>query len=515
MAMTRNNQQGVALVITLFLMASLSALAVSLMFLSQTETSASRNYKTMSQARYAGEAGVHRAMNYLMSTAYTNTLTSTSFGNFNAATNPVQYSGNPVVLSSTLADSNYPDSAVKTAFRDAFGASGLGTLATGTGTVNYGATARLISMVQVNNVYGATGPRYIQTWQITATGSVPVAGAPAATVEVSATLERDVADANTFAVFATGLGCGAIDLQGNVQTASYDSSGATGTGVADSGGNVGTNGNMTIGGHVDVHGSLSSPRTGIGTCTEGANMTALTQSGAATVDGNNLVQLPQAMNFDTPDPPSPMPPQGTMNAAAAGICTQIASAQSALTMPPATCGVSGTGSNTTVTIDPMGRTIKLGDITGNFVLKGGTYNVNSVGSGNLSVLPSGAIVNPVSNVVLNIAGKCTTCTGGNLATVFDLTGNAIVNASMDPARLQIVYGGSGAIEMTGGSQGAFMIYAPNAAVTTHGNSDIWGSVLARQVTSAGTPRFIYDRNLQSKFFTMGNWVMSSFSWKKY
>ena len=513
MVMTRNNERGVALVITLFLMASLSALAVSLMFLSQTETSASRNYKTMSQARYAGEAGVHRAMNYLMSTAYANTMTTAWAAGLNsgATSSPVRYSGNPVVLSSTATDSNYPDNAIKTAFA----AAAQGDLAAGTGTIHYAAVAKLLSMVQVTNVYGATGPRYIQTWQITATGSVPVAGAPAATVEVSATLERDVADANTFAVFATGLGCGAIDLQGNVQTASYDSSGATGTGVADSGGNVGTNGNMTIGGHVDVHGSLSSPRTGIGTCTEGANMTALTQSGAATVDGNNLVQLPQAMNYDTPDPPSPMPPQGTMNAAAAGICTQIASAQSALTMPPATCGVSGTGSNTTVTIDPMGRTIKLGDITGNFVLKGGTYNVNSVGSGNLSVLPSGAIVNPVSNVVLNIAGKCTTCTGGNLATVFDLAGNAVVNASMDPARLQIVYGGSGAIEMTGGSQGAFMIYAPNAAVTTHGNSDIWGSVLARQVTSAGTPRFIYDRNLQSKFFTMGNWVMSSFSWKKY
>jgi len=254
----RRNEDGIALVITLFLMATLSALAVSMMFLAQTETAASRNYKTMSQARYAGEAGVHRAMNYLMSTAYTNTLTSTSFGNFNAATNPVQYSGNPVVLSSTLADSNYPDSAVKTAFRDAFGASGLGTLATGTGTVNYGATARLISMVQVNNVYGATGPRYIQTWQITATGSVPVAGSAAATVEVTATLERDIADANTFAVFATGTGCGAIDLQGNVQTASYDST--VGTTTTDSGGNVGTNGNMSIGGHVDVHGSLSSSR---------------------------------------------------------------------------------------------------------------------------------------------------------------------------------------------------------------------------------------------------------------
>ena len=235
--MTRNNQQGVALVITLFLMASLSALAVSLMFLSQTETSASRNYKTMSQARYAGEAGIHKTMNYLMSTAYTNTV-STAFAAVNSSTSPVQYSGNAVVLSSTAADSNYPDAAVKTAFASA----AAGSLTAGTGTLNYATTAKLLSMVQVTNVYGANGPRYIQTWQVTATGSVPVAGSNAATVAVTATLERDISDANTFAIFATGPGCGAISLQGNVETASYDSS--AGSTTTNSGGNVGTNGNM-------------------------------------------------------------------------------------------------------------------------------------------------------------------------------------------------------------------------------------------------------------------------------
>ena len=72
--MTRKGEQGVALVITLFLMGAMSALAVSMMFLAQTETSASRNYRTMSQARYAGEAGVHRALNYLSSTAYAPTV---------------------------------------------------------------------------------------------------------------------------------------------------------------------------------------------------------------------------------------------------------------------------------------------------------------------------------------------------------------------------------------------------------------------------------------------------------
>jgi len=83
----KRDEQGIALVITLFLMASLSALAVSMMFLSQTETASSRNYKTMSQARYAGEAGVHKAINYLNSTGYTGATL--AYANFGMGKSPV------------------------------------------------------------------------------------------------------------------------------------------------------------------------------------------------------------------------------------------------------------------------------------------------------------------------------------------------------------------------------------------------------------------------------------------
>ena len=48
------NERGIALVLALFLMSVMSVLAASLMFLSQTETYASMNYRMMSQARYGG-----------------------------------------------------------------------------------------------------------------------------------------------------------------------------------------------------------------------------------------------------------------------------------------------------------------------------------------------------------------------------------------------------------------------------------------------------------------------------
>lgn len=500
--LTRSNEEGVALVFTLFLMASLSALAVSLMFLSQTETSSTRNYRTMSQARYAGEAGVHKAINYLTSTAY---VPPASFTNYNLTVSPVTCAsgagctavGSPVVLSSiTGVASNYPDTTVATAFNTAV----QGTLATNVSgvltnlaqqTVTYGASARLMAMRQVVSYGGGTGT--IQTWEITAAGTVP--GALPAIVEVTALLERTVVDAQTFAVFATGTGCGAISMNGNAGTGSYDS--ATGiSSLVDTGGNLGTNGNLTIIGSVDVHGSLSSPRPGVGSCVNGSGVTALTQSGSASVD-TGVVQLPQALNFETPALPSPMPVT-----TATTTCAQFVIAI------PGTCVISGG----VTTIDPMGSPtpVRLGSISGNFVLKGGNYAINNIGSGNLTV---GTSLAGTANVTINLAGK--TSTGTDMPSPFDLNGNAVVNSSMDPSRLQILYAGTGTIDMHGGTAASYLLYAPNANLSTHGNSDIYGSLLVKTLQTAGNTRFFYDKKLDRTAVTMGNYVMSAFSWKKY
>src|SRR5204862_5398949 len=100
--MTQTDQErGVALVLALFLMAAMSVLGASLMFLSQTETYASMNYRMMSQARYAGEAGIQRAANFLLaqyvppSDTGTDVLTS-----YNYSVSPVTYNNLPVVLRS-------------------------------------------------------------------------------------------------------------------------------------------------------------------------------------------------------------------------------------------------------------------------------------------------------------------------------------------------------------------------------------------------------------------------------
>src|SRR5262245_23466715 len=157
-------ENGVALLLSMFLMTALSVVAASLMFLSQTETYSSMNYRLMSQARYAAESGLQKSANYLL---YTYTPPTLPDANYDTTVSPVTYNGQPVILSANHAiTANYPDDTVKAAFSAAAG----GTIVNAGTTLNYAPSAKLLSMKQIN-VYGGS-MQTIQTWQITSTGSI-------------------------------------------------------------------------------------------------------------------------------------------------------------------------------------------------------------------------------------------------------------------------------------------------------------------------------------------------------
>src|SRR5579864_3778522 len=301
--MKRANQNGMALVMVMILLVVLSVMATSLMFLSQTETWSSLNYRLMTQARYGAEAGVNKAANYLLNSytppAATGTdplsnyalhATGVSFEGDNVG---VTYNNKAVVLHSTSGSANYPASATETAFKNAT----TGSLTAGNATINYTAHATLLSMTQVTP-WGSSTPVTIQTWRIT--GDASIAGAASAQTEVSSVLERQVTPAFTYAAFATNNGCAAMTFGGGGNTGSYDSS-AVVAGVATvsaSGGNVGTNGNLVTNGNPTViNGSLSTPRTGVGACST-SNVTALTGSGTSVTGGE--IELPQPIVYPTP-----------------------------------------------------------------------------------------------------------------------------------------------------------------------------------------------------------------------
>ena len=528
---THREERGMALVLTLFLTSALTVLAASLMFLSQTETYASMNYKMMSLARYGAEAGVERASNYLFDhTKYTRPSTSGTdlLSMYDRSTSPVKLlsNGQPVVLSAIDGvDSNYPVPAVVTAFRNA----AKGDLSAGNTTIHYAASATLIAMQTFDPYGGGAGaaPGVVQTWQITSDGTL--GGARTAIVEVDAVVEQPVWPASSYAAFATANVCGAMYFHGNVTTNSYDSSSLSGTTTptfSSSGGNVGTNGNLNVEGSVDVQGNLYTPRTGVGACTSGA-VDALTETGSAHIDGS-IVQLPAAVSYPTPPLPSPLPPTNTVN------ITSITGACDALGFTGATaswCTTSGSGSSQKVTINSGGAPILLpsvsvgSQVTLEITAHAGPAQMVNINSLDLTGGGTIAVVASASNqsLLINLVGKnpdgsdMTTVmdfggsSGGHFANDSTCTGCSVFDASM----LQFIYAGTGNVTFRGTNSAAATFYAPNATVNFNGTADLYGSILGKTVTNGGNANIHYDRRLSHDFYVEGAQMLGTFTWKRF
>lgn len=484
MLMKRNNQKGSALVFALILMLVLSSMAASLFFLSQSETWSSLNYRMMTEARYGAEAGVNAAANFLMSANYVPPAAPAggNFAGYNTGVYPVQTAGGANVVLTTIAgqQSTYPDGQMVAAFQNAMNANQ--PLQAGANNVNYSASAQLMSMVSIIP-FGTTQPVTVQTWQLTAHGDI--ANVRNAEAQVLTTLERYISPAFSYAAFADANGCASLSFTGNGTTNGYDSSALPVVGGAVQapsasnllgyGGNVGTNGNESdSGSNVLINGTLSTPNSGFGVCTAG-NVTAFSGKSLSQVSAG-LIQLPQAITFPMPT----IPPPGTTN---------ISSTQ---TLAPGSYGDINLSGKTVVTLTP------------------GVYNINSLsmsGNGQLTIAPDPK-TGQYGPVIINV-------TGNNNATPITIAGNGISNPTYDPSMLQFVYGGTGAISIVGNGASAAVVYAPNATASFKGNGTFYGSVIANQLTDVGNGAVYYDLKLKKKLYTIGNYVLNSFTWDKY
>jgi Tfp pilus assembly protein PilX len=540
----RSSERGIALVLSLFLVMAMSVIAASVMFIAQTETYGTMNYRMMSQARYAAESGVHKAVNYLLNDyASVKPTTASDLAVFDMTVSPVKYNGKAVVLSavsSTIA-SNYPVVAVN----NAFAAAGHGTLPVGTAAIQYGAYATLMSMqlTESNEV--------VQRWEITATGTV--GGSRPATEEVTATLETQIVPTHGYSAFATAAACGAITLQGGAVSDSFDSTTYTGNGstpptTTAANGDIGTNGNLSEGGNGTViNGSLYTPRTGVGNCNNG-NITALTSSGGATVTGG-IVEMPQTWTPPTPTivSPNPAPPTTAMNIDGTTTCASLASS-----LPGgATCSVVSTGGVSYLTINPNGATVSWGNVSvtngAKITFLPGTYNFNSLTvkqnttwlnigdprpAGTVGIV-SGAVtmtlVGASASTTVDISSSGTLAVPSNRETSFvmnivtqpgnnvpvNVTGGGFVNQTYDPQLFSINYAGNNESTISGGAATAFVMNSPNADLTLTGGSDFYGSLIVKKLKDTGGTKLHYDRNLGSFFGIAGNPLLTSFSWKRF
>ncbi len=515
--MNRNGERGIALIISLLLVSIMSVLAASLMFLSQTETYASMNFRMTSQARYAAESGIQAASNFLLDTTQylpPGSNPSDPLANYDRTQSPVTYNGNPVILSALASQaSNYPVAAVQTAFNSA----AKGTLMAGNQPLSYGVYATLISMQQFDS-YGGQ-PIVVQTWQITSDGTL--GGTRKATVEVSGFIERPKVSANSYAMFATSNTCSAIDLQGNINIDSYDSSaGPPSTSTTESGGNAGSNGNMYIQGSVSVNGNLYTPRTGVGSCSA-SSVDAMTDIGAAHITGT-IVQLPAAVSYPPPMM-STTPPTNTVTIDST-LLSNGATACSSLGLSLGTnCSVSGS----TITIDGHGNILTMPSVVVSsgitMVLNGSNppniIEINSfTGSGTVQINANQTSPSQNQSVVIKVAGK--NPDGTEMTTAFDLSTTAwkqnSASSNYDASTLQIEYGGTQTINMTGGNaQSAATIYAPNANFVLQGTQDFYGSILANTIYEHGNAGVHYDRRLLKDFYVPGHAMAGTFTWKSF
>jgi hypothetical protein len=481
-----SGERGIALILVMFMVMTMSLVGASLTFVSSNETMSTRNYQTTTQTRYAAESGVAAATNYLLNTYVSPTPGGADpIAAYDTTQSPVRWNNAPVVLSSDPAvPANYPIAGTQTAFA----ASSAGTLTAGSGTTTYVASATLLTMKTMTDSF--TGGQFtLQMWRITGAGSID--GAGAAAVQVSAVLETTDKPVFGYAAFATDDGCGAITFVGGAFTDSYDSTIANSWMTPSlSGGNVGTNGNYNGGGV--INGSLSTPRTGVGTCSSGG-VTATSSS--ATITGG-ITPLSQPVTYPTPPAPSPLPPTTNDTIQKNSGCP---AGVSYCTPNP--------GAGVTITPPTASTVVTLGNVNVNggaiMHLSAGVYVVNSLtlNGGSTIVVDSGPVVFKVAGV--------------GQTTPLDLSGGAVTNPSYNPSNLQFIYGGTGTVKLTGNSATAATVLAPNAAAELNGTGDFYGALITKTVTGGGNSAIHYDRNLLKQSVTQGNPVLHQFSWNSY
>jgi hypothetical protein len=264
-------------------------------------------------------------------------------------------------------------------------------------------------------------------------------------------------------LFATGAGCAALKLGGGATTYSFDSS-ALGyafnqaanppvSNALTNGGDVGANGNVTVGGGATVNGldSTNMPDT-VGNCNQN---NGITNNGANSIGTANPLLTP----YTPPSPPfptNPVPP------------TAVTTINGANTLAPGTYG----------SLKITGGVTTLG-VAGSNVPAIYTLNSLTVSGGGQIRIAGPVIIN------LNYSGS---------GDAINLGGNGFVNAVNPPIASNFVinYGGPGNVQVNGGASAFAIINAPNANVTLNGGSDFFGQVLGKTIDDTGGTSFYWD-----------------------
>jgi hypothetical protein len=528
------HQQGIALILALVVLLALSAMAAGIMFTTQTEIWASSGYRGGEQARYIAEAGAQRAADWLQNAYGTTSAVTTDLANaskYTLTAYPVQYtpggscSGNPVgfTTSTSLACLSYYDST--------------GTLNCTSGSSCFNTAVALPADFNLPNASVNVAAQLVQaqqvgtawnlTWKIDSRGTVGLV--KPATAQVTEIYFQQMAPGGPatapsfkYAVFATSTNCGAISMSGGQYTESYNSQASGNVGnknptASQSGGDVGTLGNVKITngayiygnvyapGYAVINNSAQVPRAGVSgggawpyydasqTCSSTTKYAVNEDNSGSAVGCNGgtgsshcsdkAYNIPNNTSF-----PSPVMPSVPTNTSACtgynGLCN----------------GGSGGGSGCSITIPPS--TLPNGQAGGgaqnfgqvNFgscaviTLQAGTYNMDTllISNGATVIVPSSGAV--LINI-LNASGS---------STPLNVNGGTLSNGGGDPNNLAFAYAGNQTVNLAAGANMFATVYAPNAPITVSGNAGLYGGVVANTVNFSGSGHVVYDTHLASE-----------------
>ena len=524
-----HGEEGISLLFAMFTLLLVTAIAMGMMFMSSTETAINANFKSEETAYFAARAGLEE-MRDRMLPGNPNTLAANLPTALPGGANGVLYLVQPGVTPADI--TTFPSTTnplVDDAFCHDWGAAPVGgmtyyppnvrcsNLPAGTGwfttvpsVATFSGSANPIDYkwVRVTLKRNDSTPHGAHTladasqisdkvvcWDGTTEVAVPANATPppcnllsptanpvymvtSLAVSVRGTrrmIQQEMAQDPSpslgfpYGLFATGTGCGALNLGGGAQTFSFNSSLINPPGIPTAaqinmtGGNVGSNGNISIGGNTTaIHGSTSSAIGGIGNCNQGKGITV---SGGANYGTPNNIPI---QNVPVPAPPNPLPPTNNVNYG------------SSQTLPAGSYG------NVNIT-------------GGTITLTGGPANSPTIYTMNSISLTGGATLQITGGaVVLNIAGV-------HQQNPVNFAGNsALVNTTYNPANFVLNYGGSNNLNLTGGNMSFAVINAPNANISFSGGSNFYGQAIGNTITNTGGTSFYYDSSLSTPVPTINN-----------
>jgi hypothetical protein len=546
----RRDESGVALIIALLTLLIVSTLAAGLMYTTQSEIWTTANYRAVTAARYAAEAGVQRATYWISqnnaalaadivsgSLVVTGVPVTTSGGNTvvlappSTATTGIAAPIAGITDTFSLIDSSL-DTTATTSFNKTLNST-TSPFPTVAGTPNYTVAVQLLSAT--NDPQAG----WITSWKIISQGTV--SGVRQSKVQVVATVENKIIPSSgtssvsvpafKFGAWANSASCDAIEITGGSNTESYNSStqlGVASPSLTTGGGDIATLGNVYLHNTAMVDGNIFAPNYNLGNPSAGYSNCAPPNcpfvstyypygvTGGSGPDSssngwnanNKTVQAcstswPYAVQMDN----SGGTGFGCTSSSSSSCVNKASMLPTGYTTPyptaslpsgapttnnTSTCSYStecaGNYGTGALTIPPSNSSY--GQVTlgsnDDYYFSAGNYYFDT-----LTVTASARIhltSNPVVVYILNGAG---------VSEPINFTGGSQTNQGGDPNNLTFVYNGTQEVHFGSISSNAVFatVYAPNSKVVFDGNGNIFGAVIGNTVSMTGGGHLNYDSHL--------------------